>query len=221
MATFQEYLLQVERFFVVARMSGLVLSPKDMEKVRQYYLKGVPLHLVLMGIHDGLKTFRHTATPGQRFPHSLSFYSHFVAPKIRRWNKGAEPTVPRVQEDPRGIVRAYHHLKAEADVLLECEQRPHEKEAKALLVRGLGALEGELPRLELDAFLERLASLDAQVMAFYDAGLAPSVRHELSHATQQELSADKGLGTRALEGRFRVVYARRLRDLLGVPVLHE
>lgn len=221
MATFQEYLLQVERFFVVARMSGLLLSPKDMEKVRQYYLKGVPLHLVLLGISEGLKTFRHGAAPGQRLPHSLTFYSHFVAPKIRRWNKGAEPTVPKATEDPHGVIRAYHHLRAEAEVLLEAESRPLEREAKALLLEGLSSLESELAGLTAEAFLERLASLDAQVMAFYDAGLAPVVRHELSHATQQELGADKGLGMRALEGRRRVVYARRLRDLLGVPVLYE
>ncbi len=221
MATFQEYLLQVERFFVVARMSGLMLSPKDMEKVRQYYLKGVPLHLVLLGISDGLKAFRHTAGAGQRLPHSLAFYSHYVAPKVKRWNKGSEPTVPKAEADPHGVLRAFHHLKAEAEVLVETEERPLERETKAQLLAGLEALEGELSGLDPEGFLGRLRSLDARILAFYDASLASSVRHELSHATQQELGADKGLGFRALEGRRQVVYARRLREALGIPVLYE
>jgi len=219
--SFQEYFQQVERFFVVVRMSGFLLSPKDMEKVRQYYLKGVPLHLVLQGIAEGLKSFQHHAAPQQRVPHSLTFYSHFISPRIRRWNKGTEPTVPPPEQDPSGVLRALHHLRAEAAILVESESRPLERKAKEMLQAGLDALVEETQGLDTEGFVERLRSLDASVLAFYDAGLDPSVRHELSHATEQELGADRGLGFRAIEGRRKVVYLRRLRDSLGVPVLYE
>ncbi|GEM_PF-4190162 len=220
-SSFQDYFCQVERFFVVIRMSGFMMSPKDMEKVRQYYLKGVPLHLLLQGISDGLKAFRHNAAPGQRVPHSLAWYSHFVTPRMRRWNKGTEPTAPTQEQDPSGVRGAIYHLIAEAELLVQSEERPLELDVKKRLLEALQDMMTQADELDPDSLPTRLRSLDATIIDFYDAALAPGVRHELSHATQQELGADRGLGVKALQGRQRALYARRLREMLGIPALYE
>ncbi len=82
---FFQYLNDIERFFSVVRTSGFILSPRDCERVREWYLKGVPMRVVLDGLVQGLKSFRFHAAPGQRAPHQLSYYSHFIGASVRRF----------------------------------------------------------------------------------------------------------------------------------------
>jgi len=87
---FWNYLNDVERFFALVRASGFVLSPTDCEKVRVWYMKGVPLRVVLGGVTRGLKSFRYHAAKGQRAPFRLNYYSKFIAAQVRNF-RGTPP----------------------------------------------------------------------------------------------------------------------------------
>ena len=231
----KEYLNQAERFFLVARFSGLVLSPKDIETIRQYYIKGIPLRLVLEGISEGLKSFLYHRAPGQRIPHSLNYYSHFIGAKVRKYRKGdpvaaadrphqhlavSRPAMTPLGSDPK-VVAGLQHLVAEVEVLALAEEREAAHKAKEMLLAGLGELLADARASALpDGTVEsRLLALDEAVCAFYHGALAPDERQRLDDEVKQRLGSVTGLGNKAMEGRSRTIRLDLLRDHLQMPVL--
>jgi len=50
-----DYLAQVESFFLRKRGWGLLLSPRDWQRIRQWQNQGIPLRIALQGIDRALR----------------------------------------------------------------------------------------------------------------------------------------------------------------------
>ena len=243
---FWNYLNDVERFFALVRASGFVLSPTDCEKVRVWYMKGVPLRVVLGGVTRGLKSFRYHAAKGQRAPFRLNYYSKFIAAQVRNFRgtppgsagatpppSPAEPGTPPVGGRGSGAhdkadlprrraIELVEHLHAEAELQVEAEERQREREVKEKLLAGLCQVRADLDasRLATEDVEAALLLLDADILDFYHSRLDDREREEIDRRVAGK-AASSGLGNKAREGMGRVERARLLREQLGVLVLAE
>jgi hypothetical protein len=243
---FWNYLNDVERFFALVRASGFVLSPTDCEKVRVWYMKGVPLRVVLGGVTRGLKSFRYHAAKGQRAPFRLNYYSKFIAAQVRNFRgtppgsagatpppSPAEPGTPPVGGRGSGAhdkadlprrraIELVEHLHAEAELQVEAEERQREREVKEKLLAGLCQVRADLDasRLATEDVEHALLLLDADILDFYHSRLDDREREEIDRRVAGK-AASSGLGNKAREGMGRVERARLLREQLGVLVLAE
>jgi hypothetical protein len=222
---FESYLLDLERFFCLLRMSGFILSPKDSERVRQYYLKGIPLHVLLKGVVDGAQAFRYKASPGQKLPHNLSFYAHFIGAGVRRFRTAAplgrvEPAAPAAAAGPTSEARArgwLDHLRNELDLLLLGEDRPLEREVKERAAAGLAELSARGPGgLSEPDLAAALRELDEQVLDLYHSRLNQGDREAVARQVEQRLAQDRPLSRKALEERRQAVRAVVLRARMNL-----
>ncbi len=55
-----EYLIQVESFFLRKRGWGLMLSPRDCQRIKQWQKQGIPLRVALQGIDRSLRQLSYT-----------------------------------------------------------------------------------------------------------------------------------------------------------------
>jgi len=72
------YMMQVEEFFVSAIRRGLVLRPTDIEVVRDWERRGVPLAVVQAGLLSGIRRFLESAEVHEPLPSSLRFFRRYV-----------------------------------------------------------------------------------------------------------------------------------------------
>jgi len=217
---FTRYVGDIERFFCVVRLSGFILSPKDYERVRQWYLKGVPLQVVLNGILEGAKAFRYKASPGSRPPHQLSFYSHFIGAKVRRFR--AEPPVADETEPEDDAVEVIDHLAAELELLALRESRPLERKVKEECLSSLVGLREQAEEgLDEQSLMYELQVLDEKTLALYHSLLDDEGKRAVGEEVEGELKRERGVGSKALEGRLKAITARVLRSKLNMMVLAE
>jgi len=243
---FFQYLNDIERFFSVVRTSGFVLSPKDCERVRDWYLKGVPMRVVLEGLVQGLRSFRFRAAPGQKAPHQLSYYSHFIGAGVRRFRAapgsheattglpgsgassrahgsvghapGAASRTAPAADGP--AVRWIAQLRAETDLLLEREERVEARKALERVASGLSELASRAASgLSEDAVSHELQVLDDATLAFYHTLLDDSRRQALEREAATRSSRETGLSSRAREGREKAILAALLRADLHLAEL--
>lgn len=214
---FKDYLNDIERFFVLVRRSGFVLSAKDCEKVRQWYVRGVPLRVVLEGIAEGYKTFRFHAAPGVRPPHNLSYYGHIIGAKVRAFRKVVVPAPPSAVPESE-VVEALRHLVAEAHLACQTEERALENSIKSELGQRLEALLARAVKDNMDrqATAHALTLLDDEMMSLYDSRLEEERRTEMMHRVQAQLPGPTQMSPRAREGRKIALLKSILREELGI-----
>lgn len=231
-STLGGYLRDVERFFCLVRMSGFVLSPRDVEKVREWYLAGVPMHVVIEGIIQGAREFSWTAARGERLPHNISFYSKFIAARVRAFRRrGSEASsattghqatpvsqgaLDSSQKSSPLVKEVLTHLISELELLILQEERPTERDVKCRILNALAALRDRALQIDEDSLPFELQRLDDEYLAFYDSALREEERAELDRMTEAALSAEKGISRKALEGRRRVIRAKLLRSRLNI-----
>jgi len=235
---FFQYLNDIERFFCVVRTSGFVLSPRDCERVRDWYLKGVPLQVVLEGLVQGLKSFKFHAPRGQKAPHQLSYYSHFIGASVRRFRSAPAP-VPLTPASAgtlpgnRGAggtdlksggtggtllavddtaVRWVRQLATELALALEREERPEARTALEQAAARIGELAAAAATgLSEDALSHELQVLDGDTLAFYHTLLDEARRKALAREADALVSREPGLSDKARQGRAKAILADLLR----------
>ncbi|MBM4352754.1 MAG: hypothetical protein FJ109_03010 [Deltaproteobacteria bacterium] len=236
---FFQYLNDIERFFCVVRTSGFVLSPRDCERVRGWYLKGVPMQVVLAGLVLGLRSFKFHAARGQRPPHQLSFYSHFIGASVRRFRSspavippsagtgassasaagsgsagdsvGATGSAVLPAPDP-SAVQWVRQLSTELELAREREERPEATEALDRAAARLRELAEQVAGgLSPDALSYDLQVLDEATLAFYHTRLDEPRRQALEREAAARLSRETGLSSKARAGRMKAILAELLR----------
>lgn len=169
-----EYLATVERFFVILRRQGLMLSATDVSRVQAWQAAGVPCELVCRGIGDGATRFRELSGEDARLPSSLGYYAAFVDDALSA--ERAEPHVAAAPEvmgdasdalgelawvgqqesDPRrraAYRAAWRALKAAVDLDRETALQQADSAAVDAFVAGLDASERVALNGQVDARL--------------------------------------------------------------------
>jgi hypothetical protein len=211
---FDSYLNDVERFFSLVRLSGFVLSPRDVEKVRQWYLRGIPMEVVVAGILEGIRQYRFKAGRGEKLPHQLGFYSHFIGARVRAYRA---PIFVREEEEPEAAdgQSALTHLRQEMELLMAREERALERGIKEEALGRLIQLEEERSGEGEEGDLEyQLQVLDDEILALYHSRLDAEARDQVRAETEELLGREQGLSPRALEGRRKALEADILRRRL-------
>jgi hypothetical protein len=211
---FDHYLNDVERFFFLVRMSGFMLSPRDVERVREWYLRGIPLQVVVEGILEGVRQYRYKAGPNDKLPHQLSFYSHHIGAQVRSFRRPTGMTLPADESEADGMVGELLHLTRELELLVEREERPLEREIKSLAIERLHRLAVEFDAGEDGDLAYSLQLLDDEILALYHSRLDETAQRNVLLATEGLLACEPGLGQRALEGRRKALNRQILRERL-------
>jgi len=225
---FHTWLHDVERFLLVARIGGFILSPRDVDRLRQWFMDGIPLAAVLKGLSEGVRSFRYHHAPTDPLPHHLNYYTPFIKalPKKR-----PEPIVldqpyeeavssPETAPSQQGSLRpVLHHLQAEIEWLALREPRPLERSIKEEYLTRLGRLEqsGEWVSWEEDELLRWLENLDVELLALYHGALDEARRSRLDEASAQVQISRPMLGRRAGETLARKQRQQALKKELGLP----
>jgi hypothetical protein len=215
---FDHYLNDVERFFYLVRMSGFILSPRDVERVREWYLRGIPLQVVVEGILEGVRQYRYKAGPQDRLPHQLSFYSHHIGARVRSYRTAPSQVTLEAGSngrDDENLTGEVAHLHRELELLVEREERELEREIKGLALERLHRLTVELAESDDESSLEyALQVLDDDILALYHSRLDETAQQTVRQETEALLAREPGLGQRALEGRREALKQRVLRSRL-------
>jgi len=213
---FAKYLNDVERFFFVVRASGFVLSPRDTEKVRGWYLKGVPMRVVMEGIIEGAKAHSYKSSPGEKLPHQLSFYSRYIGARVRAFNHlpVLPETTPEIDDEGECYVA---QLTAEVRLLTMQEERMLEREVKQELLERLEEL-GERNCDESDEgdLHCELQLLDEDILALYHSRLTAEERESVALMCRERLGSERAMSARAAQGRRRALEAEILRERLNL-----
>jgi len=72
------YLAQVEEFFISTIRKGLMLRSSDIDTIRDWESRNIPVNIVCKGISTGVRRFLEGADPGQPLPSVLKYYRTFV-----------------------------------------------------------------------------------------------------------------------------------------------
>ena len=220
--SYAEYLNDIERFFTLIRMSGFILAPRDAERVRQWYLRGIPLRVVLDGLVEGARAWQYKAGPNEHLPHNLSYYSHKIGARVRTFRREPArpqqiPEEPAVESPVRDLV---NHLCSEMSVLSLNEERPLEKEIKQAFLVGLEELGSNPDTMHDELSLNyELQVLDGEMLALYHSRLDVEEKLRLDKEVAALLAREPGLSQQALEGRRRILSARLLREKLRIMTL--
>jgi hypothetical protein len=78
----------VSEFFLALRGSGLMLSPLDLEQVRSWEQRGLPVAVVCRGLRRGLAEALRDRPPGSPAPRALRFYRLTVEDEWRTYRSG-------------------------------------------------------------------------------------------------------------------------------------
>lgn len=81
----EPYLQEIEEFFVTAIGKGLMLRPQDVDVVREWEERGVPVAVVKRGILNGVKRFVEGSDPTRPLPSALRYYRTFVEAEFDIW----------------------------------------------------------------------------------------------------------------------------------------
>lgn len=228
------YLSDIERFFTVTRTSGFVLSPRDVNQIREWYLKGIPITRILRGIAEGIRHFRFKASPQQRPPHHLAFYTPFVLGNqgngegssglsIGEGSNRAPTSGPRTMGSRAALpetsfVLLLEHLTAEFELMQLQETRALEQEVKGLYAQRLQEIKRDpgLGSLDEDGLMERLRNLDEVLLALYHSRLDEGDRTRLEN-TAQTLTDNSSVGRQAARALREKHLRTGLMTLLNIP----
>lgn len=81
------YIEQVETLFLSTVRKGLCLRAADLETVRDWDRRGVPLNIVSRGLLNGIRAFLASAEPSTPVPSSLRYYRTAVEREFEIYNR--------------------------------------------------------------------------------------------------------------------------------------
>lgn len=189
------YLEQIEAFFVATIRKGLMLRSSDVEILRDWQARDVPVDVVRDGIVAGVRDFLSTAEPRQELPAVLKYYRTHVEKEFEAFQRAVDrglilrDTSPGPSSDL--LERAVELLKDCADRARDGTRKAVYEDAAARLGR-TGSDEGAVDALEsIDRFI-----FDALIETA-PREVADRIRSNIE-ATVDDASA-RGLGSVAIE----------------------
>ena len=93
------FLRLVESTFLSLKGSGLMLSPKDVERVQEWERTGVPARVVCEAVARSFEAFRHAHGAGAAPPRSLAYCAPAVDEAVAAWRKRVVGRNP-LEEEP-------------------------------------------------------------------------------------------------------------------------
>ncbi|MFT7620854.1 MAG: hypothetical protein ACI9WU_000013 [Myxococcota bacterium] len=186
----------VERFFVLLRRRGLMLSPTDVARVQAWHAGGIPVDVVCRGLLAGAEIYRERHGAEAPLPASLGWYAAFVQEAVEA-HLAEPPEAAMVSAEP---ISADGVGDALADLawIGQRESDPRRREAYRAAWRALSSSEDDrqtaLERADSAAVDAMLGQLDEDVRL----GLTTEVENRIRPEAPQ-------LGRRGLVVRRRAI----------------
>lgn len=222
-----DYCRQLEAYLCQKNGGHLIrIVGPAFEQVRGWAEQGIPLTVAQRGVDRVVerRQGKHGARPR---PIRIEFCEHDVLAVYDEWRRAVGVAMPSAESDsstPRKPALTSHFERVVARLI--ARRAPSSPGFERLLERLLGELDG----LAADsrhargearaAIVERLATLDGEMMAAAGSEMEPGAAAEALREAESELAV---FGSRmAADVRARAVqaaYERLVRDILGLPVL--
>ncbi len=189
-----DYLATVERFFVVLRRRGLMLSAADVARVVAWESAGLPIDAVCRGLAAGADQFRALNGDETTLPDTLAYYTSFVDDEVARLQ--AEPAAAT-----GGVVRSADDLSdALADLAWIGQQQSDPRRLAAYRAAWRSLKTAQSDRATA------LADADRVAMETFVAALTPSERKKLLLEVAHKLAPEKAnLGVRGAAVRHQAI----------------
>lgn len=94
----------VSEYFLGLRGAGLMLSPLDLEQVRDWHRRGLPVAVVCRGLRAGVEDASRERPAGSPAPRALRAYRHAVEREWRAYQHGRVGSAPPPVDDERAAV---------------------------------------------------------------------------------------------------------------------
>ena len=104
-----DYATVVSEYFLGLRGAGLMLSPLDLEQVRAWERRGLPVAVVCRGLRRGIDDAVRDRAPGAGLPRSLRAYRLAVEDEWRAYRSGRVGDAP---PPPDGVSAAERRIAA-------------------------------------------------------------------------------------------------------------
>lgn len=210
------YLEDVESLFLSAVRKGLSLRVSDLEIVRDWDRRRVPIDVISRGILYGIQRFLAQAEPDAPVPASLKYYRTAVEKEFQTWERAAARGLAMTSAVPQTA------RKAGPDV-------PLTERARNILLQRISDATGTTR----DVYAEALNHYDAamkstpladllfQVEDMVVAGLGKNLGDErlaaiaAASAGQAAAAAARGVGPRALRDLERNLFRKAIAAELG------
>ncbi len=199
------YVEEVECLFLSAIRKGLCLRASDLEIVRDWESRGVPLDVVSRGIVGGIRRFLAESEPTAPLPSALRYYRTSVEKEFETWSRatarglGTTDRLPARQASPAASAAAEPTSLADraADVL-RSRIATSDDAAKGTFVRALERFEAARSQTPLaDLLFEIEDMLVTEIGQSLSPGVFADVRARVDESVR--IAAERGVGRRALE----------------------
>ncbi|MFT5430092.1 MAG: hypothetical protein ACI9OJ_000765 [Myxococcota bacterium] len=211
----KEYLTTLERFFVLLRRRGLMLSPKDVDLALSWQEAGLSIEVVCRGLAKGAEVLRQRNGEDQPIPDSLSYYTVFVE-QILAEQRDISPSQLGLSDETDAT------LTASEDVVIDLrwiEQLEGDHRLKRAYLAAREAIEalGEGVDEEYALSIGDTAAVDALLEL-----LSSDERTALDVAVTERLRKEaSSLGRRALAMRRRALLEDEMTSQLGLVRLGD
>ncbi len=207
-AAAHRYFRAIEDLFIRLRGSPLLLSPADHLVARKWFEQRVPMEVVARALEGVFARRRERGASGK--VSSLRYCRPAVE---KEWKRVAQLQAADVRAQAPDPAEPEIELAARLAVL--CAQLPEQLQGVELWRQRITALSGEAETVE-----ERLAALDAELIAEVDEALTESAARELDEAVKAALQAIAGrLTSEQLQAAGERLRRQLLRQRLGLPLL--
>lgn len=96
------YIETIESFFIGAIRKGLTLKNADIETIRTWQERGIPIDVVRKGIADAIAKFLLNADPGVSLPTTLKYYRFAVEEAFESYERSVARGMTQAGDDRRG-----------------------------------------------------------------------------------------------------------------------
>lgn len=207
------YLAEIEEFFISTIRKGLMLRAHDVDVIRDWEARGVPVAVVRRGILVGVRRFLEGSDPSSPLPSSLKYYRTHVEAEFETWRRasGLSRTFEAMRVTPRRsdpVERALAILADRAAGAATPDEARRFEAAAAYLRSQVDRRVGPSEALDdTDEFL---------VQAFLDA-MPREVRLPLVERVRAQVdeAARRGLGPEALRDLERTHLRAAVREETG------
>ena len=205
-----EYLGAVERFWLLLRRRGLMVSARDVRQIELWRESGIPARVVCQALLDGVERHRSRNGSDARLPSTLRYFEAVVEEAAQRYRERASVLVPEEmpEGDGQGRAEGVRALTAALVAAGRAEMDPRVRESYRDAYRGLVALQEreDDPSTRGPDLIEALVAIDQRLVDGLLARLGEEERREVRDEAARELGTDEDrLGGRGLAERRRAL----------------
>ncbi len=158
------YLREVERFWLLLRRRGLMLSPKDVQQVEEWAAAEIPSRVVCRALLEGADRFRERNSNDREFPNSLRYFCATVEESARRFaasqlDMGNESVSELVFDDEGAVLDA----KLLLPPIVEAGRKTPDERVRQAYRNAYRALD-KAEETDASALLDRLVDIDRSII---------------------------------------------------------